>query len=94
MIKIWDISTQTQFYNTTADGEMESTRFAKLIATLSPHQKTITCMQVVQHECGSFLVSGSLDHQVKMIDLSSYKIVGGFKYPAPILTLAMSVCFY
>jgi U3 small nucleolar RNA-associated protein 15 len=62
----------------------------KLIASLSPHQKTITTM-VLDHE-KAHLLTGSLDQQVKVIDLNSYKVVHTYKYPAAVLSLDISVC--
>lgn len=47
-------------------------------------------MTIVKDAENSWLVSGSLDQQVKVIDLTTHKVVGGFKYPSPILSLAVS----
>ncbi|KAI8910287.1 WD40-repeat-containing domain protein [Gorgonomyces haynaldii] len=60
----------------------------KLIYSLSHHQKTITDMRFDAEN--GYLITGSLDQQVKMIDLTSYKVVHSIKYPAPILSLAIS----
>jgi hypothetical protein len=37
------------------------------------------------------LLSGSLDHHVKVYDLQSYQVVHDFKYTAPVLSVAASV---
>ena len=60
----------------------------KLVQSISHHQKTITSLALDSTE--SFLFSGSLDHQVKIISLADYKVVKTIKYPAPILSLSVS----
>ena len=61
----------------------------KLVHSLSNHQKTITTLAL--DDSGAFLMSGSLDHQLKMISLEDYKVVKTIKYPAPILSIAVSI---
>jgi U3 small nucleolar RNA-associated protein 15 len=60
----------------------------RLVQSLSHHQKNITSIAV--DGTGSFLLSGSLDHQLKMVGLQDYKVVHSIKYPNPILSLAIS----
>ncbi|KAJ3302630.1 snoRNA-binding rRNA-processing protein [Kappamyces sp. JEL0829] len=60
----------------------------KLVMSMSPHQKLITTMALDAEK--AFLLTGSLDHQVKIIDLVTYKIVHSLKYPAPILAIDVS----
>jgi U3 small nucleolar RNA-associated protein 15 len=57
---------------------------------LSNHQKTVTALALNSN--GSRLLTGGLDHMVKVYDTSTYKVVHTMRYPAPILCLAMSVC--
>jgi U3 small nucleolar RNA-associated protein 15 len=64
----------------------------RLIYAFSPHQKAIT--SVVIDGSKSHLLTASLDHQVKVIDLATFKIVHSFKFPAPILSLGISVFFF
>ena len=61
----------------------------RLIQTISPHSKNITCLTLDGNS--THLLSGSLDHQVKVIGLTDYKVMHSFKYPAPILSLGVSV---
>jgi U3 small nucleolar RNA-associated protein 15 len=56
--------------------------------SFSNHQKTITSLAF-----DSFhrrILSGSLDHHVKIYDASTYKVLHGIKYTAPVLCLASS----
>lgn len=57
---------------------------------LSNHQKTITAMSF--NGDASRLLTGGLDHMVKVYDVSTYKVVHTMRYPSPILCLAVSVC--
>lgn len=56
---------------------------------LSNHQKTITSL-AFDGNAGR-LLTGSLDHMVKVYDVSTYKVVHTMRYPAAILCLAVSV---
>ncbi|KAK9712599.1 U3 small nucleolar RNA-associated protein 15 [Basidiobolus ranarum] len=60
----------------------------RVLQTLTNHQKTVTSM------CfdGSYsrLLTGSLDHHVKVYNVQDYKVVHSVKYPAPILSIALS----
>eukprot|EP00842_Homolaphlyctis_polyrhiza_P000464 jgi/Hompol1/1418/HPOL_005590-RA len=60
----------------------------KLIHAFEPHQKTVMALRL--DGTGSYLLTGSLDHHVKIISLEDYKIVHSVKYPAPILSLDVS----
>ena len=64
----------------------------KVITRLANHQKTVT--KICFEGSGTWFASSSLDHQVKVYDLSNYQVVNSFKYTAPILTFAISVRFY
>jgi U3 small nucleolar RNA-associated protein 15 len=56
--------------------------------SFSNHQKTITSMCF--DASYSRLISGSLDHHIKIYTLQDYKVVHGIKYPAPVLATAIS----
>lgn len=60
----------------------------KLLAAFSNHQKTVTSLCFdSQHKR---LLAGGLDCQAKIYDLSTCKVVHSIKYPAPILSIAVS----
>ena len=61
----------------------------KCMRAMSNHQKTVTSMAFNSN--GSRLLTGSLDHMVKVYDVGTYKVVHTMRYPAPILSLAVSV---
>lgn len=61
----------------------------RCLRALSNHQKTITSLAFDGR--ASRLLTGGLDHMVKVYDVSTYKVVHTMRYPAPILCLAMSV---
>jgi len=56
--------------------------------SLSNHQKTITSLCFDKKH--TRLLSGSLDQQVKIYDVSDFKVVHSIKYSAPILSVALS----
>lgn len=60
----------------------------RLLARISQHHKTITCLRLAQN--GKRLMSGSLDRHVKVYDVASYKCVHTLDYPNSILSLAVS----
>lgn len=62
----------------------------RCLRAFSNHQKTITSL-AFDGSAGR-LLTGSLDHMVKVYDISSYKVVHTMRYPAPVLCLAISVC--
>ena len=51
------------------------------------HQKTVTSLSTAQK--GSRLLTGGLDGHVKIHNTTSWEVVAGFKYSAPILSLAV-----
>jgi U3 small nucleolar RNA-associated protein 15 len=56
---------------------------------LSNHQKTVTSLAF--NSTASRLLTGGLDQMVKVYDVSTYKVVHTMRYPAPVLSLAVSV---
>ncbi|KAG2757311.1 WD40 repeat-like protein, partial [Suillus brevipes Sb2] len=60
----------------------------RCLRAFSNHQKTITSL-AFDGSAGR-LLTGSLDHMVKVYDVSSYKVVHTMRYPAPVLCLAIS----
>ena len=56
---------------------------------LSNHQKTVTALAF--NGSANRLLSGGLDHMVKVYDVSTYKVVHTMRYPSPVLCLAVSV---
>jgi len=56
---------------------------------MSNHQKTITTMSF--DGSSGRLLTGGLDHMVKVYDISNYKVVHTMRYPAPLLAIAISV---
>ncbi|KAI8615645.1 WD40-repeat-containing domain protein [Chytriomyces sp. MP71] len=59
-----------------------------LTTTLSNHTKSITSLCL--DGSGRRLLSGSLDNQVKVYNLEDYRVGHSIKYPAPILSMAVS----
>ncbi|KAJ8106434.1 hypothetical protein OPT61_g9541 [Boeremia exigua] len=60
---------------------------AKPIHMLRNHQKAVTALSLANN--GSRLLSGSLDGHVKVFETSGWNVVGGLKYPSPILSLSV-----
>lgn len=60
----------------------------RCVRALSNHQKTITALAF--NGSANRLLTGSLDHMVKVYDVSTYQVVHTMRYPAPILCLAIS----
>ena len=56
---------------------------------LSNHQKTVTALTLTAK--GDRFLTGSLDHMVKVYDVSTYQVVHTMRYLAPVLCLAISV---
>lgn len=56
--------------------------------TLSNHQKTITSLAF--NGSSNRLLTGSLDHHVKIYNVQDYHVVHSMKYPAPILSVGIS----
>jgi U3 small nucleolar RNA-associated protein 15 len=63
----------------------------RCIRALSNHQKTVTCMAFDGER--KRVLTGGLDHMVKVYDVEDWKVVHTMRYPAPILSLAVSVSF-
>ncbi len=61
----------------------------RCLRAISNHQKTVTALAF--NADASRLLTGGLDHMVKVYDVSNYKVVHTMRYPAPILCLAISV---
>ena len=61
----------------------------RCIRALSNHQKTVTSLAFDPNVAR--LLTGSLDQMVKVYDIASYKVVHTMRYPAPVLSLAISV---
>jgi U3 small nucleolar RNA-associated protein 15 len=59
---------------------------------LSNHQKTVTALTLTAK--GDRLLTGSLDHMVKIYDVSTYQVVHTMRYLAPVLCLAISVSIF
>ncbi|KAI9278431.1 WD40-repeat-containing domain protein [Phascolomyces articulosus] len=60
----------------------------RCIHAISNHQKTITSLAF--NSSGSRLLTGSLDHHVKIHNVQDYKVVHSIKYPAPVMSVALS----
>lgn len=63
----------------------------KCVRALSNHQKTISCMSF--DGGAKRVLTGGLDMMVKVYDVEDWKVVHTMRYPAPILSLAVSVSF-
>ena len=59
-----------------------------LLSSLVNHSKTVT--SVALNGSKTHLLSGSLDHSIKVYTLKDYKVIHSFKYSAPIMSLAMN----
>ncbi|XP_046400073.1 U3 small nucleolar RNA-associated protein 15 homolog [Ischnura elegans] len=60
----------------------------RLLAKLSQHHKTVTCLRLASN--GKRLLSGSLDRHVKIYDVSTYHVVHTLDYRTSILSLGVS----
>jgi U3 small nucleolar RNA-associated protein 15 len=61
----------------------------RCIRALSNHQKTITALALGAN--AGRVLTGGLDHMVKVYDVGTYKVAHTMRYPAPVLCLAISV---
>lgn len=61
----------------------------KLLARVSQHHKTITCLAMASN--GHKILSGSLDRHVNIYDVGTYKAIHTFDYPNSVLSLGISV---
>jgi U3 small nucleolar RNA-associated protein 15 len=62
----------------------------RCLRAMSNHQKTVTSLAFNANT--SRLLTGGLDHMVKVYDTSNYNVVHTMRYSAPIICLALSVC--
>eukprot|EP01094_Clydonella_sp_ATCC50884_P023045 TRINITY_DN5422_c0_g1_i1.p1 TRINITY_DN5422_c0_g1~~TRINITY_DN5422_c0_g1_i1.p1 ORF type:complete len:553 (-),score=173.97 TRINITY_DN5422_c0_g1_i1:11-1669(-) len=60
----------------------------KLLQDLNNHQKSITTVRF--DGTNSRILTGSLDHHVKVYETEQYEVVHSIRYPAPILSMAIS----
>jgi U3 small nucleolar RNA-associated protein 15 len=60
----------------------------RLLAKISQHHKTITCLKFASEH--KRLVSASLDRHVKIYDMTNYEVIQTFDYSSPIVSLAVS----
>lgn len=60
----------------------------RCVRALSNHQKTITCMSFDSNR--RRVLTGGLDQLVKVYDVEDWSVVHTMRYPAPLLSLAMS----
>lgn len=60
----------------------------RCVRALSNHQKTITCMSFDGSK--GRVLTGGLDMMVKVYDVEDWRVVHSMRYPAPILSLAVS----
>lgn len=61
----------------------------RCVRAVSNHQKSVTSLAF--DGSASRLLTGGLDHMVKVYDVATYRVVHTMRYPAPILSLAVSV---
>jgi WD40 repeat protein len=61
----------------------------RCIRALSNHQKTVTCATF--DGTRGRVLTGGLDAMVKVYDVEEWKVVHSMRYPAPVLSLAVSV---
>lgn len=61
----------------------------RCLRAISNHQKTVTALTF--NSDASRLLTGGLDHMVKVYDVSTFNVLHTMRYPAPILCLAISV---
>lgn len=60
----------------------------KLIAQISQHHKTVTCLRMASH--GRRFMSSGLDRHVKVYDIVTYKPVHSFDFPNAVLSLGVA----
>lgn len=64
----------------------------KCVRAMSNHQKTVTCAAFDGSK--GRVLTGGLDMMVKVYDVEEWKVVHTMRYPAPILSLAVSVSLW
>jgi len=60
----------------------------RLLAKVSQHHKTITCLQLASN--GKRLLTGGLDRHAKIYDVQSYQVVHTLDFPSPVLSLGIT----
>lgn len=60
----------------------------RLLAKISQHHKTITCLKTASN--GHRILSGSLDRHVKIYDAGTYKTLHSLDYPNAVLSIGIS----
>lgn len=60
----------------------------RLLASLSPHHKTVTSLSLAGR--GNCLISGSLDRQVHWTDLTTFRGVFSMHYPASVMSVVVA----
>jgi U3 small nucleolar RNA-associated protein 15 len=61
----------------------------RCLRAMSNHQKTVTSLAFNANS--SRLLTGGLDHMVKVYDISNYNVVHTMRYSSPVICLALSV---
>ena len=64
----------------------------RCLRALSNHQKTVTCATF--DGAKGRILTGGLDMMVKVYDVEDWNVVHTMRYPAPILSLAVSVSLW
>lgn len=59
-----------------------------LVHSMICHQKTISCLATTSDS--KFIITGSLDHQVKVIRLSDYQVIHSWSFSAAVMSLGIS----
>ncbi|WEW60194.1 U3 small nucleolar RNA-associated protein 15 [Emydomyces testavorans] len=59
----------------------------KPLHLIKSHQKTVTCLSLGSQ--GNRIISGALDGHMKVFETTGWHVVGGNKYPSPILSLGI-----
>lgn len=60
-----------------------------LIHMMSPHQKTITSL--AYNSDHSHIITGGLDRHSKIINISTYRVVKGFKFDSPVMCISCNI---
>lgn len=63
---------------------------AKPLTVLQNHQKTVTSIAISSSSAGRRVLTAGLDGHIKIYDPTSWKVVHGIKYPAPVLSVGVS----
>lgn len=77
----------------TASTIMTSLLIRRVLDVLSYHQKQVTSLTYYTSDTSDKkrVVTSSLDGSVKIVDPVTFKVVHNFKFPDPILSVAISV---